>query len=130
MDSDTVMEVCQRYKDVFEFEDDNTEYLLKEAEKLRYRFCCKRQWTIEYNSLLLPGSKYSVKPISMTRILSTLVTEKSWAYSTLTLVLIFIIIVKFSNEQSFARQSIELVMGPVYSILARFRDFVYLSTRK
>lgn len=127
LNMETIMEACQEAKDAFEFNADNTEAIIEEAERLRYKFCCKRQWVDEYNSLLLPGSKYSVKPISMFRMLSGL-QRKPIIYSTLALVLVLYLISHLSSPT--LKPWVEPIFGVFYAITYKMKDLVYPVFRK
>lgn len=127
VDTETIMEVCQDAKDAFEFTDENTEDIIAEAERLRYRFCCKRDWVEEYNQQLLPGSKYALKPLGMLRVLSE-VNKKPVIFSTIAIVVVLFLISRISLNGS--KSWFEPLIGLSNVVTSRLKDLVYVLVRK
>lgn len=122
MNMDSIMEVCQEAKDSFEFTPENTEEIISEAERLRYKFCCKKAWVDEYNSYLLKDSQYALKPIGMLKIISNLSQNKIIAYTPIA-ILILMLLVLYSSEGN--RKKLEFIMGPLLASWNSCFDFVY-----
>lgn len=126
--SDSIMEVCQRAKDSFEFNQENTEELIRDAENLRKKFCYKKQWVEEYNDLLLEGSNYRVNYTPMIRMLNSLNKRGTIFCSVVALGVVLFLTSRMASP-SF-KPWMETIMGPAYAASAMVKDFIYLFIKK
>lgn len=127
LSSDNLMEAMQEAKDSFEFAGDNTEDIIAEAERMRYKFCCKVAWVEEYNGLLLKDSKYAIRPLGMMRLWSGL-QKRPIIYTVISLVVVMALVSYLSSPTS--KRWIEVVAGPLISAATKAKELVYLLVRK
>lgn len=128
LDAMTLMENCQDIKNEFALNKDNVEHLIRQAEKVRYMFCRKRDWVDEYNELLLPGSKYRVSYIGMRKILMA----ASWTspvFSTIML-LVFFYACSRAMDNSKIRGALTPFYSFGYSLFFKIREIAYFWTNK
>lgn len=111
LDSATIMETCQQLKNDFVIDKDNIEYIIREAEQIRYKICRSQQWVTEYNELLLPGSKYRVRYIGFRRIFM----NTSWTGPILSTILAIVLF--YALTQSIQHnQKVKMMLMPFYTL--------------